>query len=280
MNVEPWSDVHEGDDLPVIVLGLQYLLRGHGHLVATDGSFGPATRAAVTAVQGAHGIPASGVVDLPTWLALVRTTRLGSSGEFVKAVQSFQLPRWVDDDPLAVDGNYGPLTEERVRWFQKSWGLSQDGAAGRETWSFLQALRPGVDLWPLVKPGSTQATNHRVLAIQHLLRHHGASIVADGSYGPATGEAVRQWQLTQRATYISTTAGQLDWPGLIVAAHLGDHGEHVKAIQTLLSGLVVDGHFGPLTDAAVRDLQGVFLPPADGIVGPDTWHTLVVPLFD
>ena len=33
-------------------------------------------------------------------------------------------------------------------------------------------------------------------------------------------------------------------------------------------------------DAAVRGLQGVFLPPADGIVGPDTWHALVVPLFD
>ena len=84
MNVEPWSDVHEGDDLPVIVRGLQYLLRGHGHVIVADGLFGPATRAAMTAFQGAHGIPASGVVDLPTWLALVRTTRLGSSGEFVR----------------------------------------------------------------------------------------------------------------------------------------------------------------------------------------------------
>lgn len=280
MNVEPWSDLHEGDPVPHIVTGVQYLLRGHGHLVVPDGEFGPATRAALTAFQGAHGIPASGAVDLPTWLALVRTTRLGSSGEFVRAVQSFQLPRWVDDDPLPVDGAFGAATEERVRWFQRSWGLSQDGAAGRETWSFLQALRPGVRVWPLVKPGSTQSTNRRVLAVQHLLRHHGSSITADGSYGPLTGEAVRQWQLTQRATHISTTVGQLDWPGLIVSCSRGDHGEHVKAVQSLLSGLVVDGHFGPATEAAVRALQDVFLPPSDGVVGEDTWHALVVPLFD
>ena len=120
MNVEPWSDLHEGDPVPPVVTGVQYLLRGHGHPVAADGVFGPVTRAAVTAFQGAHGIPASGAVDLPTWLALVRTTRLGSSGEFVRAVQSFQLPRWVDDDPLPVDGMFGTTTEERVRWFQRS----------------------------------------------------------------------------------------------------------------------------------------------------------------
>lgn len=280
MNVEPWSDVHEGDPLPQVITGVQHLLRGHGHLVVVDGVFGPATRAAVTAFQGAHGIPGSGTVDLPTWLALVRTTRLGSSGELVKAVQSFQLPRWVDDDPLPVDGLYGPATEDRVRWFQRSWGLSQDGAAGRETWAFLQALRPGATVWPLVKPGSTQATNSRVLAVQFLLRHHGASIAADGSYGPVTAEAVRQWQFTQRATYIGTTVGQLDWPGLIVTCRLGDHGDHVAAVQSLLNGPAVDGHFGPVTDAAVRSLQDVFLPPADGVVGPRTWHLLVVPLFD
>ncbi len=91
---------------------------------------------------------------------------------------------------------------------------------------------------------------------------------------------MRQWQLTQRATYIGTTVGQLDWPGLIVSCTRGDHGEHVKAVQSLLSGLVVDGHFGPATEAAVRALQDVFLPPSDGIVGADTWHALVVPLFD
>ena len=66
MNVEPWSDLHEGDPVPPVVTGVQYLLRGHGHPVAADGVFGPVTRAAVTAFQGAHGIPASGAVDLPT----------------------------------------------------------------------------------------------------------------------------------------------------------------------------------------------------------------------
>ncbi|MFZ1286319.1 MAG: peptidoglycan-binding protein [Candidatus Phosphoribacter sp.] len=280
MNLEPWDTVSLGDDLPMIIRGIQWLLRARGHVVATDGVFGPITRTAVQDFQTAQALPLTGDVDEVTWLRLVWPSGPGSAGDAVRAVQQFGLPRWVDDEPLAVDGNFGPKTEERVRHFQASWGLAQDGWAGRETWSFLQAFRPGHRLWPLVRPGATETTNRRVRAVQLLLRHHGSAIAADGMYGPLTGEAVRQWQLTQRALYISTTVGQLDWPGLIATCRNGDHGDHVRAVQSLLSGVIVDGHFGPITEAAVRSLQDVFLPPADGIVGPDTWHLLVVPLFD
>ncbi len=279
MNVEPWSTVHPGSDAGVVP-GIQYLLRAHGRAVVVDGAYGPATTAAVTAFQTAQGIPADGIVGPITWPRLVIAVQQGSHGDAVRAVQQFGLVPSPGIDPLVVDGDFGPITADRVRFFQESWGLTIDGVAGRETWSFLSTFVPGARPWALVKQGATQATNWRVLAAQYLLRAHGATIAADGSFGPQSGQAARAFQQTLRAVEISTTLGQLDWPSLIITVQQGDHGDAVRAVQTLLSGLAVDGDFGPLTDAAVRDLQQVFLPPADGIVGPQTWHTLMIRLFD
>lgn len=280
MNVRPWRTAGSGAVSPA-VKGIQYLLRAHGRSVAADGSFGPLTRAAVTAFQSASGLTADGVVGPATWSRLVIPTSSGSSGDAVRAVQQFGLVSSPGLDPLVVDGSYGPLTQERVTELQRQWGLSQDGAAGEETWSFLSTFSPGPHPWPLVKQGATQTTNWRVRAAQHLLRAKGASIVADGSFGPASGNAIRAFQQTLRATYISTTVGQLDWPALLVTVRPGDTGEAVRAVQTLLpGGLMVDGSFGPLTEAAVREFQTMFAPPSDGVVGPVTWHVLTMPLFE
>lgn len=280
MNVRPWRTATSGS-ASAAVKGIQYLLRARGHSVAADGSFGPATRAAVSAFQSASGLTVDGVVGPATWARLVVPTSSGSTGDAVKAVQQFGLVTSPGLDPLAVDGSYGPLTRERVTEVQRQWGLTQDGAAGEETWSFLSTFSPGPRPWPLVKQGATHSTNWRVRAAQHLLRAKGTAIAADGSFGPASGNAIRTFQQTLRATFISTTVGQLDWPALIVTIRPGDTGEAVRAAQSLLpGGLAVDGSFGPATEAAVRDFQSMFVPPADGIVGPNTWHVLTQPLFE
>ena len=280
MNTHPWRTAKPGTASSA-VCGIQYLLRAHGYPVAPDGSYGPATRAAVTAFQSGAGVAADGVVGPQTWPELVRTTRTGSTGDAVRAVQQFGLVPSPGVDPLVVDGSFGQVTHTRVTEFQRSWGLKTDGIAGPETWSFLSTLSPGPRPWPLVKRGATESTNWRVRAAQHLLRARGAAIAVDGYFGPASGAAVQAFQQTLRTTEISTTLGQLDWPSLIMTVRLGDHGEAVKAVQRLVpGGLVVDGLFGPLTDAAVREFQTMFAPPVDGIVGPITWHALTLPIFD
>lgn len=280
MNVTPWRTVAAGASSSV-VSGIQYLLRAHGHVVAADGSFGPATQAAVAAFQADAGLAPDGVVGPVTWPRLVVTTRAGSTGDAVRAVQQFGLVPSPEVDPLVVDGSFGPLTASRVTEFQRSWGLGQDAVAGPETWSFLSTLSPGPRPWPLVKQGATQESNWRVLAAQHLLRSHGATIAADGIFGAASGAAVVAFQQTLRSSQISTTVGQLDWPTLVRTVRAGDDGEAVKAVQTLLPGaLTVDGVFGPITDAAVREFQTMFVPPVDGVVGPLTWHALTLPIFD
>jgi peptidoglycan hydrolase-like protein with peptidoglycan-binding domain len=280
MNTKPWRTAASGAASPA-VKGIQLLLRAHGRTVTPDGTFGPATKAAVMAFQSGSGLASDGVVGPATWGRLVITTRAGSSGDAVRAVQQFGLVSSPGLDPLVVDGNYGPATTERVTELQRQWGLDMDGIAGPETWSFLSTFSPGPSPWPLVKRGATQDSNWRVLAAQHLLRSRGATIAADGSFGPASGAAVRTFEETLRSTDLGTTLGQLDWPSLVATVRRGDNGEAVKAMQTLVPGdLTVDGSFGALTEAAVRDFQSMFAPPSDGVVGPATWHALTQPLFD
>ena len=61
--------------------------------------------------------------------------------------------------------------------------------------------------------------------------------------------------------------------------HSGDRGEPVRDIQRRLTGLgihtIVDGSYGSNTFASVQAFQGVRGLPVDGIVGPETWRTLV-----
>ena len=274
MNVEPFSEVKAGDS-GAPVTGVQYLLGAQGFPVAVDGEFGPATDDAVRAFQADRGLPVDGVVDQMSRPPLVVTTGPGDTGDAVRGVQSFGLTIIPESPPLVTDGVYGPETESRVRMFQSGWGLTIDGFAGRETWSYLLAVRRHV--WPLVKVGATDETNFRVLPVQYLLRARGFDIEADGFYGPITGEAVRQFDSANRAHYVSTTVGNLTWPTLIVEAGPGDSGEAVSAVQSMFRQVAVDGQFGAQTEAAVRSIQAMFGLTADGIVGSETWHLLVVP---
>jgi len=54
----------------------------------------------------------------------------------------------------------------------------------------------------------------------------------------------------------------------------GNKGETVKLMQKKLNDLVVDGLFGPKTDAKLRAYQKSKNLKADGICGPLTWGKL------
>ena len=60
----------------------------------------------------------------------------------------------------------------------------------------------------------------------------------------------------------------------------GSNGHPIKTLQYLLRAhghsVVVDGSFGPQTDAAVKAFQTSHGQAADGIVSPSTWTALVV----
>lgn len=72
---------------------------------------------------------------------------VGSSGEKVRQMQQ-QLNVIADSYPLipkiAVDGIFGPKTEEAVKTFQKIFKLSQDGIVGFRTWYKISEFYVGV----------------------------------------------------------------------------------------------------------------------------------------
>ncbi|MER5382054.1 N-acetylmuramoyl-L-alanine amidase [Streptomyces sp. NPDC002688] len=127
------------------VSAAQSLLNQQGFDAGTvDGSFGSKTTAAVTAFQQARGLSADGVVGAHTWTALlsagsVPVLRQGSTGSDVQRLQralTAALGRTV-----SADGDFGSGTDQAVRDYQSSRGLSVDGTVGPATWSALQAGR-------------------------------------------------------------------------------------------------------------------------------------------
>jgi peptidoglycan hydrolase-like protein with peptidoglycan-binding domain len=137
--IQPWPVTRKGDQgHPVMTL--QELLRAHGHAIAVDDVFGPATEAAVRAVQTATGLTADGIVGPQTWPAVIVTVKRGSTGDAVRGVQvEFQF-RNLSGDPaqgVQIDGIFGPKTEEAVRGFQDALDITVDGIVGPVTWRAL-----------------------------------------------------------------------------------------------------------------------------------------------
>jgi putative peptidoglycan binding protein len=102
---------------------------------------------------------------LPSGTAL----RRGSSGPAVKALQSSLASRasigslepwWSRQVKVAVDGNFGPQTEEAVRAFQTKRGLTADGVVGADTAAALgisltspsSSIAGGIS-WPIILLG-------------------------------------------------------------------------------------------------------------------------------
>jgi peptidoglycan hydrolase-like protein with peptidoglycan-binding domain len=144
--ITDWPVVRQGaSEHPVKTL--QHLLRARGSAVAVDGAFGPLTDAAVRDFQRDRQLTVDGVVGPATWSALVVTVRRGSQGDAVRGVQEEFQFRNLSGDPskgLAVDGVFGPRTEEAVRGFQQALrtdhpSVAVDGIVGPVTWNALVA---------------------------------------------------------------------------------------------------------------------------------------------
>jgi peptidoglycan hydrolase-like protein with peptidoglycan-binding domain len=127
------------------VTAAQCLLKNAGFDTGSanpTGTFDAGTGAAVRSFQQDRALPVTGAVDAHTWTALLAfgdtpTVRNGSTGAAVSRLQralTAALSRTV-----AIDGQFGPLTEQAVRDYQTSRHLTVDGVVGGQTWGALQA---------------------------------------------------------------------------------------------------------------------------------------------
>ena len=123
----------------------------------------------------------------------------------------------------------------------------------------------------------TQSVGNRgvdVMAIQLLV-----GVAADGVFGAGTESAVKAFQ-SSHGLVADGIVGPATWSAMTPTVRAGSSGPAVRVLQTELNAkarisLAVDGQFGPATDTAVRNFQSSHGLSVDGIVGQNTWRTLL-----
>jgi murein L,D-transpeptidase YcbB/YkuD len=142
--------------------------------------------------------------------------------------------------------------------------------------------------WPVLQEGSNSAWPRvTVRSLQYLLNAHGAKLTVDGIFGPKTKAAVVAFQRANGLTGSGVVQAPT-WRSLLITVHRGSTGPAVRAVQDQINfrnlknghSLVVDGIFGPKTDALVRGFQKAMTSEipgfrVDGIAGPQTWQALI-----
>ena len=156
-----------------------------------DGQYGPVTREAVKRFQEVRDLPASGVADPITLRALrAGTPERPFSGRVQRVKELQRQLTALGFAPGPVDGRYGPATIEAVKLFQEANDLPVDGIAYTQTLSALRKSTP------------QRAPGRCVERVKELQRHLTALGLepgpVDGSYGPATTEAVTRFQQRHR----------------------------------------------------------------------------------
>lgn len=164
--------------------------------------------------------------------------KLGSKGSDVKKAQQLLIAKGYSCGAAGADGDFGAGTYNAVKKFQADNGLDADGIVGANTWAaLLKTEQPK----PETKPEQTEPEKE--------------------SEKPVTP---------------TDSACIVDLP----IVRQGDNGFPVIAVQTLLGKHnfnvnYIDGDFGPDTLAKVKAFQKAKGLDADGIVGRDTWTTLL-----
>lgn len=105
--------------------------------LVVDGIVGPRTRNALVRVyQHLAGVTMDGIFGPRSKRAATNLRRGSTDQWWVRLLQSALN---VNGARLAIDGSFGSLTENAVRTFQRSSGISVDGIAGPNTWEKLLA---------------------------------------------------------------------------------------------------------------------------------------------
>jgi peptidoglycan hydrolase-like protein with peptidoglycan-binding domain len=219
---------------------------------AASSSEGAVVPAVLTTNSSAPGAPASGAPEVqgstestggsteesaskPASNAAGQTEASSSPDPSVQHSPAGAVARLQAALRLAVDGEFGPQTEDAVRRLQARHGLAVDGVVGPATWSVIavhgeETLTPPPSALPIPPED-----------------HHSRGATA-----------------TVAAVSNDSAPSEAPAPG---------GGSAIARLQSALR-MTPDGEFGPETEAAIRRLQARHGLNVDGVVGPSTWALL------
>ncbi|MFE6038969.1 peptidoglycan-binding protein [Streptomyces sp. NPDC056452] len=150
-------------------------------------------------VGGSTDVPVN--LDFPAY----DTLRSGSTGPQVAAAQTLLNAQGFAAG--TADGVFGTKTGTAVKAFQSARGLSSDGVIGRQSWTAL--LSAGTK--PALQEGSSDADVKRLQ--RSLTAALGRTVGIDGSFGPSTAQAVRDFQ-SSRSLTVDGIVGSATWTAL------------------------------------------------------------------
>lgn len=133
--------------------------------------------------------------------------QINDSGDAVKQAQ--RGLRRTPNTSVAVDGQFGPLTEAATKEFQQQAGLPVTGVIDEATWAML----PNGSPMPTLREGST---GDAVRSLQTVLTNGAFGLWdvtpkgIDGEFGPNTAASVRAFQTWARLA-ADAVVGQQTW---------------------------------------------------------------------
>ena len=198
----PREDLLKNGDKDSVVYSVQQKLYESGFLtVSPTGYYGTDTQASVEAYQKENQLAVDGIAGPATMQSLlgsalqtanyIATGSIFQEGDSSLEVGALQrrLMELGYYDYDGFTGNYGPVTQEAIRLFQRTNGLKQDGIAGAETLTLLASE----DALPYTVRLEDEGEDVR--KIQNRLKELGyLSGSADGIYGAETQKAVVSFQ--------------------------------------------------------------------------------------
>ena len=140
----------------------------------------------LTSIKNQKSVTKTALVTQASKESTFSPIKKGATGDTVVEVQKQLL--MLGYLTSSADGSFGPGTEQAVKDFQKAHKLKSTGIVDKETYA---VLKNAEELFASIKKG---ATGDSVVEIQKRLVELGYLTSADGSYGPGTEQAIKNFQ--------------------------------------------------------------------------------------